>query len=715
MDYLNGVCNYYGYLVWKLDIDEAEAALICSHLRQLAQNYQLENLEDVFKISKYEFRAKKFNGLRLFKDEVCQKDVVVMLGYETYLDYLSKMGKIPISLLHVIRGIISLTHYEDVLTTDAQKAEIIRNREAVNLDLVIDEVLELFRNNEDTSIKVIEPKKSVVVGANMIGLGDVEFMGMQTDDQSCVEVTIGRIITAIDEGRVIPQNNKETELAKAMLIDGEDQIPLFVDGREVLHPSLIVNTRTLTSATCVDLGAIGYDFNMLVSVQEKVSVVSNRWGVQPEWDEDKDQNLFMKLANSGIDPGGSGPTQIRVRHSWLNRLSSKQLSNLTKVHFYYLGGNDNTYNWMIGFKGGRTPVRETSLKILFKIVPKIYKLSIILAARKFPWAESKIEFLRMLLTLYGFQSWEKTMWDALHQVMSPQFYRISQHNEVYTKDEPVVPFDNNNYNRKSFRKEKLFIPRGAGKFKEVYTSSYSYQKQKDMIKAQRLRVSPGKTIQVERKVEQNTESVDNYTSGFRILEDVFATNHVKSGNVKRGKTFVMNNGALDKLRTVYWTEGLFTMFLFKIGADFVVDDISCYTHIILKDGEILIFRKDETVPTKMGAGIVFSSAYTGVELYGNGEYTFKFLDDVRKCEFVSYEKSQTGVFTDRVTTSHSNNVSQVLMLDTLKMEVQGDNEYLFVDDLLDIEDEGQLKSRDTDNELVSRIYFDRQSFDRSTI
>jgi hypothetical protein len=374
--FVGKICTFYQYLVWCLRVSEQEAESICYKLQLKSCGCNLGELSQVFETDINKVKTGPFAGFRMFQKEVEYIDLMRMLDFDSYNDYLDSMLPRCYSLIRVMKNIID-THYRVVLKIDYFKSFVEVDSGDMMTTAELDELADLFMDDDEKakSKKVVPvPSKDLLVVNNIYEEEDCVLKGYSVKNQSEVFVTHNEFLKTVQMNEVTPINVVEVEYAKSKLEDPEVGVPLFVTKFDI---DGVVDDRCCMTPPCDDLGIKGFDYQYLLREDEKVMKYSGEIIVDDVIDWSISQS-YRSFLNDIKDNQFIEGQKILFHTSWMDKLENWKIVGRFLKHcsMNYVGGSVNKWDWVLIYHN--EPQEEyRNERFILVVVPKLYKLMIV--------------------------------------------------------------------------------------------------------------------------------------------------------------------------------------------------------------------------------------------------------------------------------------------------------------------------------------------------
>jgi hypothetical protein len=612
--FLKDVCSYYQYLTYKLDVSKAEAALICSNLRSLSDAYDLVELEDVFKISSYEYTSSIYKGLRLFKSKVEMEDVLEMYEFNSYVDYLKASGAISTTCIEILAGIIDEGNSNGIVNVSYQATNIEKDGVMVDFEDELESILAGFKSEDSSRMTVIDEDKTVGVVSALLGLGKDEFIGRDMDTQEEVLLSSGHLKKSLESGNIDPKNFEEALICRAVLIDNIDRIPIISRVVDTTSDNFVYDRRVLSLFKALDLGSLGFDYYKLVSPYEKLSVHSKGY-VSGPWDPSKERERFMN-AYRGDCFGDM--VSYRVMDAWLHEKKNGLLPFLKKCNLKYVGGNRNSWNWIVTYIGEVRSITGDDLEFLIRLVPKIYSLAIIHAAKLEKIEDKPDVFLKGVCLTYYLSEWYESINLILGDLIKvDNKYRASLGYHLVGTGSTRQLIDPRRLGELRFYEDKEFDGLSLGSNMINYRNN---KRKKKLLINHKLKVKPRKVIDNDINTMPDKSSL--YVGAMVIFRSI---TKLRESGIKCD----MTDRTITTFSNVIWTAGTLSFVLGLTGSGYIFTNKARIKNLLIIQDSIMFNWIGDPVYRLVKNDFFKCQWNYGYYIYLGGDIKCMEIDDIK--------------------------------------------------------------------------------------
>jgi hypothetical protein len=617
------ICSYYTFLVHNAGLDARKAQTMCECLSIMSDEKKLNVLADIFSTGKSIFEKNKCYDKSLFLANPNEEDLIEMSRYSTYSEYLKTKVPLYMDYVLVVANIIKIGGYKGVIQTSFQGVNMITDRnDKVAIEEAMREGVKRMSQAMQSDIKVIDEHKDVHAMVSLTGVSIDKF------EQSCAKNNIVNTVGIKDlrfsilSGSICPRDESETTTARIALLSKESKIPVFVAKVQQLNGKNVLGKRVSALFDASKLESMGFDYHKLASGGEKVITQSSKMGATKlEWNNDKYKETL--LARSKV--GDLKKDEILyLSSSWVDTNISEEMKKiLTHCDLRYVGKGGKLWNWVAFYKLDQVRTFDEAI-FFFRVIPKLYKIMVLVGLRRKPWVNDAKNFLTTILHSYNMLKAENIIWSMLGHMLD-----VETTFEINTQ---LKPSPGTSYEIM----EKFFGDVVDGNNPGTYPQIYDEDQIDKILSSFKQEEQTGRAI-VDRK---------DYRSDDAYIDALMSSVYVND-------VYVLSTTLIDSLRTIKWDQDLFWFFLtYLCDMNYVesfwdqIDEILIYDIMI-----VFVTQRQLKYEMKMD---VIGLVNNPVRFFDNGIYPFVILDKKDFGLYASLEDRNSKVKKQKGTVNEHN-------------------------------------------------------------
>jgi hypothetical protein len=419
------LCSYYHFLIYKIKLAEDKAKVFCDCLSVMDSGGHLGALSDIFSTGKKVFDANKGLKLSLFSSEPSKSEIEEMLRFPTYSKYLEYRVPLYVNYVIIVAKLIQSGGYQGTVSTSFHAVELLnKNSSKEEINAAMLKGIENMKRGLRSDIKIIDEDKTTYVMSEITNIPTTQLDEAIAKNIVVHDVGVKDIKASIMMGVQVPITVKEIKDAREVLTNEDEKIPLFITKFEKVDGKLSMGKRTPIQVEGGSIEKMGFDYYKLASSKDKVKTNTTNLGYDIiDWDTTKNfQRLVSEVEKDKLKPGDP----VYFCTSWLSvKHSAKFRVFLSKCRFKYVGKGTGLWNWV-----GRLEEREImpadQMYVMLRLIPKFYKLCILLGARVRKWEKDSSAFISTALGFYGLGKKTKEITYAIGHLLEVELiYKVN--------------------------------------------------------------------------------------------------------------------------------------------------------------------------------------------------------------------------------------------------------------------------------------------------
>jgi hypothetical protein len=420
------LCSYYHFLKFKVGLDEKLARTFCECLSIMKDKKQMGVLVDIFTTGKKIFEANNAFDSSIFAKEPTQDEISHMMRYAMYTDYLKSRVPMYLSCILAVGRLIQLGGYQGAISTSFKEANMIPTKgDPIAIDIAIKNGIKIMEETMKSDIKILDQSKDHQV------MVEVAHVLPENLDKDCKmnkivvdSVGVRDLRSSLSVGNITPRDKNEMAKAQAILLSPDHKVPVCVSKFEKVDNQIQARDRQVLPLDCGKLEKLGFDYYKLASSKEKVLVNTTSAGFKDikGWSQTDALATFKK----DIDEGKFVDGKIYLLgSSWIDtKVDIKTRKFLSHCKFKYVGKSTGLWNWVVTYCD-QVQIGEDEAMMLIRIIPKIYKISLLLGIRKIPWTLDSDNFLLAILNSLGMGKQVARIKEVMGHLLHEHIYKVN--------------------------------------------------------------------------------------------------------------------------------------------------------------------------------------------------------------------------------------------------------------------------------------------------
>jgi len=383
-------------------------------------------LVDIFTTGKKVFEANKGYDFSHFAQEPTQDEITEMLRFDNYADYLKSRVPTYVSSVMIIAKLIQQGGYKGAICTSFKEANLIpTNGDPIAIDAAIRKGVELLKQTLKTDVKSLDSSKDHQVMVEVTGVRSENIEQVCKSNKVVVESIGARDLRAtLNVGNIVPLTQLEMKSAQTILLSADHKVPIYAQKFEKVGDRIQAGPRILIPLECNKLEKLGFDYYKLASSKIKVIANTKSAGFKnyDNWNSKTALETYVRDKESG---GRSPGKEYLLSTSWLDgKVDAKTKLFLSHCRLKYVGKSTGLWNWVAVMQDG--PVYgEDEVMMLVRVIPKIFKLCLLLGVRRIPWTHDAIHFLQLVLSSFGMMKKYEVIADVMGHLLHPQLCEVN--------------------------------------------------------------------------------------------------------------------------------------------------------------------------------------------------------------------------------------------------------------------------------------------------
>jgi hypothetical protein len=358
-------------------------------------------LSDIFSAGKKVFESNKGYDTSLFAKEPSEEEKQCMLRYDVYSDYLAKRVPLYMTYVMAVGKLIQVGGYKGYVSTCFSKVNLIPNDgDPIAIDIAMKEGMEEVKKHMGTEVKILDEQKDHHLMVEVTGLPSDKLDEMCKTNKVVNSVGVRDLRASLAVGNITPQTKPEVSKAQTALLAAGSGVPVFVTSFTHVDGKVVVGERTMSNLNCGNVEAMGFDYHKLSSSKAKLREVSRSIQCdRTSWDPD----IALKdLHQDAKDNNYVSGRQYLLSSTWFDdKLGVAEKNLLSRCKYKYVGKAAGFWNWIATMDNGDVCHSVDEIFLFVKLIPKLYKICILMGIRRKVWEENAKDFLGIVLSKYG--------------------------------------------------------------------------------------------------------------------------------------------------------------------------------------------------------------------------------------------------------------------------------------------------------------------------